>query len=133
MCLWSVHPKYLDKCGLVALWREGLRAQKNLSGESGKIPNDPQLIRFKQQDNPLQAIGAYLSFITCEALRQGCKFNHEKIMFPNFENAFLSVSEAELAEETERLKAKLHQRSEEKYEQLCQQQKIEINPVFNLQ
>ena len=27
MRLWSIHPRYLDPKGLVALWREGLLAQ----------------------------------------------------------------------------------------------------------
>ncbi|WP_368086417.1 pyrimidine dimer DNA glycosylase/endonuclease V [Nitrosomonas sp. Nm34] len=26
MRLWSIHPKYLDAKGLLALWREGLQA-----------------------------------------------------------------------------------------------------------
>jgi hypothetical protein len=30
MRLWSLHPKYLDKLGLLGLWREGLLAQKVL-------------------------------------------------------------------------------------------------------
>ncbi|MEM2443473.1 MAG: pyrimidine dimer DNA glycosylase/endonuclease V, partial [Candidatus Bathyarchaeia archaeon] len=32
MRLWSIHPKYLDARGLVALWREGLLAKKVLEG-----------------------------------------------------------------------------------------------------
>ncbi len=32
MRLWSLHPKYLDAQGLVALWREGLLALKVLQG-----------------------------------------------------------------------------------------------------
>jgi hypothetical protein len=32
MRLWSLHPKYLDPRGLVALWREALLAQKVLQG-----------------------------------------------------------------------------------------------------
>jgi len=31
MRLWSLHPRYLDAKGLVALWREGLLAQKVLA------------------------------------------------------------------------------------------------------
>ena len=34
MRLWSVHPKYLDARGLVALWREGLLAQAVLRGRT---------------------------------------------------------------------------------------------------
>lgn len=32
MRLWTVHPKYLDARGLVALWREALLAQAVLRG-----------------------------------------------------------------------------------------------------
>ncbi|HEU5178767.1 MAG TPA: pyrimidine dimer DNA glycosylase/endonuclease V, partial [Burkholderiales bacterium] len=32
MRLWSLHPKYLDARGLVALWREALLAQAVLRG-----------------------------------------------------------------------------------------------------
>ena len=34
MRLWSLHPKYLDARGLVALWREGLLAQAVLKGQT---------------------------------------------------------------------------------------------------
>lgn len=40
MRLWSIHPKYLDRQGLLAVWREGLLAQKVLlQGEYKKCPN----------------------------------------------------------------------------------------------
>lgn len=38
MRLWSIHPKYLDAKGLVALWREALLAQKVLKGETTGWP-----------------------------------------------------------------------------------------------
>jgi hypothetical protein len=34
MRLWSIHPKYLDDKGLVALWCEGLLAKKVLAGKT---------------------------------------------------------------------------------------------------
>lgn len=37
MRIWSIHPKYLDRQGLLAVWREGLLAQKVLlQGEYGQ-------------------------------------------------------------------------------------------------
>jgi len=53
MRLWSLHPKYLDKLGLLGLWREGLLAQKVLLGKTKGYKNHPQLIRFKRTDNPI--------------------------------------------------------------------------------
>jgi len=38
MRLWSLHPKYLDPQGLVALWREGLLAKVVLRGETQGSP-----------------------------------------------------------------------------------------------
>lgn len=37
MRLWSLHPKYLAAKGLVALWREGLLAQKVLLGKTKRF------------------------------------------------------------------------------------------------
>lgn len=40
MRLWSIHPKYLDRQGLLAVWREGLLAQSVLSkGEYTTCPD----------------------------------------------------------------------------------------------
>jgi len=47
MRLWSLHPKYLDSKGLVALWREGLLAKKVLEGGTKGYRNHPQLERLK--------------------------------------------------------------------------------------
>lgn len=47
MRLWSVHPKYLDVRGLVALWREGLLAQAVLRGRTKGYLHHPQLERFR--------------------------------------------------------------------------------------
>ena len=41
MSLWTVHPKYLDKQGLISLWREGLLAQKVLNGEQSDMAAVP--------------------------------------------------------------------------------------------
>ena len=56
MRLWSIHPGYLDAKGLVALWREGLLAQKVLLGDTRGYKNHPQLKRFKNTNNPLGAM-----------------------------------------------------------------------------
>jgi len=56
MRLWSIHPKYLDCKGLVALWREGLLAKKVLSNKTFGYKNHPQLIRFRLAKEPLKLI-----------------------------------------------------------------------------
>ena len=44
MRLWTLHPRYLDRQGLLALWREGLGARKAICG--GGYSHHPQLKRF---------------------------------------------------------------------------------------
>jgi hypothetical protein len=53
MRLWSIHPKYLDAKGLVALWRETLLAKHVLEGKTKGYKNHPQLNRFKRSKNLL--------------------------------------------------------------------------------
>ena len=47
MRLWTLHPRYLDARGLVALWREALLAQKVLQGGTKGYKHHPQLARFQ--------------------------------------------------------------------------------------
>jgi hypothetical protein len=79
MRLWTLHPKYLDRAGLLALWREALLAQAVLRGETRGYRNHPQLIRFRNHPEPPAAIGAYLTEILGEAVRRGYRFNQAKI------------------------------------------------------
>ena len=60
MRLWTLHPKYLDARGLVALWREALLAQKVLRGETRGYKHHPQLVRFAETENPPAALATYL-------------------------------------------------------------------------
>ena len=46
MRLWSPHPRYLDRPGLTAAWREALLAQKVLTGTTRGYRSHPQLVRF---------------------------------------------------------------------------------------
>lgn len=80
MRLWSLHPKYLDPTGLVALWREALLAQKVLAGKTRGYQAHPQLARFRAQTAPLSAIGAYLFAVADEALMRGYAFDRTKIV-----------------------------------------------------
>lgn len=79
MRLWTLHPKYLDPKGLVALWRETLLAQQVLRGCTRGYRNHPQLIRFRAQADPLAAITAYLRCIHAESLRRNYAFDATKL------------------------------------------------------
>ncbi len=81
MRIWSVHPKYLDAKGIVALWRETLLAKNVLEGNTKGYKNHPQLIRFKAVEKPLEAINQYLAEVWDEATRRGYNFDRNKIDF----------------------------------------------------
>ena len=79
MRLWSLHPKYLDPQGLVALWREALLAQAVLRGRTRGYTSHPQLERFKAHPHPRLAINSYLAAIHSEATKRGYAFDRSKI------------------------------------------------------
>ena len=79
MRLWTLHPQHLDRQGLLALWREGLLAQKVLRGKTRGYRHHPQLIRFRNHSNPVAAIATYLAAIQREATRRGYQFDTTKI------------------------------------------------------
>jgi hypothetical protein len=77
--LWSLHPSLLDRAGLVALWREGLLAQKVLLGQTKGYRHHPQLRRFAASEHPVAAISTYLWAILDEARARGYNFDASKI------------------------------------------------------
>jgi hypothetical protein len=79
MRLWTLHPKYLDPQGLVALWREALLARAVLRDETRGYTHHPQLERFKAHASPRLAINAYLAAIHAEATSRGYRFDRTKI------------------------------------------------------
>ena len=79
MRLWSLHPKYLDPQGLVALWRESLLARAVLRGETRGYKHHPQLERFQSHPSPRLAINAYLAAIHAESVSRGYSFARNKV------------------------------------------------------
>lgn len=79
MRLWTLHPKYLDPQGLVALWREALLARAVLRGETKGYRHHPQLQRFQAHPAPRSAINAYLASIFAEAQVRGYAFDRSKL------------------------------------------------------
>jgi Pyrimidine dimer DNA glycosylase len=77
--LWTIHPRYLDPQGLVALWREALLARAVLRGQTRGYRSHPQLDRFRAHDAPRSAINAYLAAIYSEAMVRGYGFDKQKI------------------------------------------------------
>ncbi|MEZ5545170.1 MAG: pyrimidine dimer DNA glycosylase/endonuclease V [Lysobacteraceae bacterium] len=110
MRLWSLHPKYLDPQGLVALWRESLLAKAVLHGETRGYTHHPQLERFKAHPQPRLAISSYLAAIHAEASERGYAFNPSKIG-PVHTVQPIPVSSGQLAFEWGHLLGKLATRS----------------------
>src|SRR4051812_19069222 len=110
MRLWSLHPKYLDPQGLVALWREALLARAVLRGETRGYRSHPQLERFRDQSSPLAAINAYLAGVHAEAVSRGYAFDATKIERTRT-RARVEVTTGQLRYEWEHLLRKLAARS----------------------
>ena len=79
MRLWSLHPKYLDPQGLVALWREALPARAVLRGQTRGYRHHPQLDRFRSHASALAAISSYLDAVHAEAVARGYSFDRTKV------------------------------------------------------
>jgi hypothetical protein len=110
MRLWSLHPRYLDPQGLVALWREALLAKAVLRGETRGYTSHPQLDRFKAHPQPRLAINSYLAAIHTEAMRRGYSFDRSRIG-PVRAVRSIPVSSGQLAHEWGHLQRKLATRS----------------------
>jgi len=110
MRLWSLHPKYLDPQGLVALWREALLAQAVIRGRTKGYKHHPQLERFTSHRSPRLAINAYLGSIFEEAVSRGYEFDRRKIG-PVRAVARISVTDGQLQYEWKHLRKKLAARS----------------------
>ncbi len=108
--MWSLHPRYLDRQGLLACWRESLLAQAVLAGATKGYRHHPQLDRFRAQPDPLAAIGAYLEGVHDEAAARGYRFDAGRILRQG-EPAGMAVTDGQLALEWRHLGAKLAQRS----------------------
>lgn len=129
MRLWSIHPEYLDAKGLVALWRETLLAKNVLEEKTKGYKNHPQLIRFRAQENPLDAIHFYLSEIYNEAQKRKYQFDAEKFTLPK-QMIQIPVNEGQIAYEFDHLLRKLEARDRPKWEIVKKTKRIQLHPLF---
>lgn|SRR6185437_2347293 len=112
MRLWTLHPKYLDARGLVALWREALLAQKVLRGKTKGYRHHPQLARFRAHPKPVAVIAAYLRSVHEEAARRGYEFDGSKIARQRGAGAIqLEETDGQLLYEWKHLMRKLRRRA----------------------
>ena len=129
MRLWTLHPKYLDPQGLVALWREALLARAVLRGETRGYTRHPQLQRFQSHENPLFALDAYLTAVLEESLSRGYSFDQSKI--GHFEPVDrIDVTSGQVGFEWQHLLGKLSVRNPLIHEKLHNISDPECHPLF---
>ena len=129
MRLWSIHPKYLDPQGLVALWREALLARAVLTGRTRGYKHHPQLQRFLSHATPRSAISAYLGAVHSEARGRGYAFDRSKVGRIRSVQ-LISVTEGQLVYEWEHLLEKLSSRSPRHYRQWRSLRTPECHPLL---
>lgn len=129
MRLWSLHPRYLDSKGLVALWREALLAQAVLSSSTKGYRHHPQLQRFRAQPSPVAAIAAYLGVVHAEATARGYRFDAGKIGASRTAPT-ITVTRGQLDFEWRHLTAKLEARSPEWRKAMGATDAVEPHPLF---
>lgn len=131
MRLWSLHPKYLDARGLVAVWREGLLAQAVLRGRTKGYVYHPQLLRFREQPYPLGAIAEYLRFVYEEATSRGYRFAAGKIARSRAPG-HLTVTRGQMEFEWHHLIEKLRARDPKWHAQLASVKAPKPHPLFRV-
>ena len=131
MRIWSLHPKYLDSKGLVALWRETLLAKHVLEGKTKGYLNHPQLQRFKKAKRPIECINQYLYAVYEESVERNYNFDKNKFN-QEFTPSELPVTNEQIIYEKNHLLKKLKSRDRDKYCDLVDVIQIEANPIFRV-
>ncbi len=107
MRLWSLDPAVLDRAALVACWREGLLAQKVLAGGTKGYTRHPQLQRFREQADPLAAIGHFLESLQQEATARGYRFDLTRVLRTGEPSPAIPVTDGQVRLERDHLRAKV--------------------------
>ncbi len=132
MRLWTVHPKYLDAKGLVALWREGLLAKAVLEGKTKGYRQHPQLRRFKEHRQSLPFLCEYLRGVLDEAGARGYAFDASKLPRRATAVSVMPESRGQLDYEWQHLLAKLERRDPERFERLAALKRPRPHPLFKI-
>jgi len=131
MRIWSVHPRYLDPRGLVALWREALLAQAVLQGNTKGYRSHPQLSRFRLVRAPVGAIADYLRAVRDEARTRGYRFRSRRISRSHAQ-AKMTVTRGQLEFEWQHLLSKLRTRDQEWYRRIGSIKRPRSHPLFRI-
>jgi hypothetical protein len=131
MRLWTLHPKYLDARGLVALWRETLLAQKVLRGETRGYRHHSQLLRFAVLASPPAALAAYLKAVHDEAVERDYNFDSKKIGRRKSRRK-IKETRGQLLYEWRHLMRKLKQRDPKRFSRLATVKIPASHPLFKI-
>ena len=129
MRLWTLHPRYLDPQGLVALWREALLARAVLRGETRGYRHHPQLERFQKHLALRSAINVYLAAVHAEAESRGYAFDYRKIG-PVHNRARIVATTGQLEYERQHLLRKLRKRSPAYFRRWRKLRSPQAHPLF---
>lgn len=132
MRLWSLHPRYLDRQGLTAAWREALLAQAVLLGRTHGYTRHPQLQRFLEQPVPDRSIAAFLVGILHEADARGYRFTREKIVSDPAGVPPIPVARGQLDYEWATLRERMLRRSPEVAARWASLEKAQAHPLFTV-
>lgn len=132
MRIWSLHPRYLDRQGLTACWRETLLAQAVLEGATRGYTRHPQLERFRETPDAIGAIGDYLAVVAEEAAARDYRFDGSKVHQRSAIPVRIEVTRGQLALEWTHLLAKLAKRSPEVAQRWASVAVPDPHPVFHL-
>ena len=128
MRLWSLDPSYLDSKGLGGVWREGLLAQSTLLGKTTGWMNHSHILRFKNHEKPVYAIGFYLLKIYEEASIRGYRYSKFKIVESPEEVSPIKVTYGQLLYEFHILKERLQKRAPSKFKEVLMTERRENSP-----
>jgi len=128
MRLWSINPSYLDSKGLGGVWREGLLAQAVLLGKTKSWKNHSHILRFKNHEKPVYAIGFYLLKLWEEARKRGYNYDRSKIIKLAKKVKPIEVTKGQLFFEFSLLKERLKRRSQVKFQEIQLFEKLETYP-----
>jgi hypothetical protein len=129
MRLWTIHPRYLDARGLVALWREALLARAVLQGRTRGYQHHPQLTRFRAVPNPVTCLNLYLRAVYDESVERGYRFDARKLGRRQTHRRIAATS-GQLAYEWVHLKNKLKSRDPQKYQVIANIRRPLAHPLF---
>lgn len=132
MRIWSLHPRYLDRQGLTACWREALLAQAVLEGATRGYTRHPQLERFRAEPDPREAIGDYLAAVADEASTRSYRFDRGKVHRRGDPSRRMDVASGQLEFEWRHLRERLALRSPDHAARLAGIAMPEPHPLFTV-